>query len=168
MNELTQELVKELFTYRKDGNLIRRVRTSTCCRVGEVAGSRLNSGYIQMTIKSKKYLLHRLIFLYHHGYLPEVVDHIDGSRFNNRVENLRPATKSQNSSSSKRKPGKSKYIGVYKPLNSHRYKATITVNKKSIHLGMFDTAEEARDVRREAEKKYFGDYCPIRIKKDKK
>jgi len=104
----------------------------------------------------------------HHGYLPVIVDHADGDRFNNRQENLQAATKSQNSSHSRRKPGKSKHLGIYKQPGVDKYRVGIMHNNKPIHLGMFSNITDAIEARLEAEKKYFGKYAPIRNPKNNK
>lgn len=93
---LTQERVRELFEYREDGCLIRRVAKSNT-KVGDVAGNLRGDGYLQVTIDRQGYLLHRTVFLYHHGYLPENdLDHIDQDRTNNRIENLREVSRACN------------------------------------------------------------------------
>jgi hypothetical protein len=103
MTELTQEKVKELFEYR-DGALFLKNRTTDSIGRsvkhlnGKIAGTPDSSGYLQTKINGKLHLNHRLIFLMFNGYLPSFVDHINGKRSDNRIENLRSATISQTKS----------------------------------------------------------------------
>jgi hypothetical protein len=69
------------------------------------------------------------------------IDHIDENKSNNNISNLRLTTNRENVSKSKK--GKCGLTGVYKPKNSDKYQAYITINKKHIFLGSFDTAEQA-------------------------
>ena len=86
-----------------------------------------------------------------------VVDHINGDTLNNTRANLRVCSHTQNMRNQKlRKNNTSGVKGVYKIRD--KYRATIRFNKKDIHLGMFETIEEAKQVRLEAEKKYFKEY----------
>ena len=72
------------------------------------------------------------------------IDHVNGIRDDNRPENLQLTTNRENLA--KGKKGKtSKYTGVYKPKNSEKYQAYITINKKHYFLGSFDTEEEAHE-----------------------
>lgn len=77
-----------IFEYR-DGVLVRR-------STGKVVGSRRPDGYIQVSHKSRCYLAHRIIFEMHHGRPPAVIDHVNRHRFDNRIENLRECSFSEN------------------------------------------------------------------------
>ena len=101
-------------------------------------------------------LLHRLII---NAPKNKMVDHINHNRLDNRKSNLRICTSSQNNMNrSKTSRNTSGYVGVcYKP-KINKWQAYITVNKKSIHLGYYNTPEEANEVRKQAEIKYFGEF----------
>lgn len=145
---ITQERLKELFDYQ-DGNLIRKVsrgrgESSQRWPVGSIAGNKTTGGYFLTSIDYHLYKLHRLIWLWHYGSLPEKeIDHIDGNPSNNRIENLREATPGENRQNQKRarKNNKLGFQGVYKV--KRKYRASITKDRKSHHLGYFDTPEDA-------------------------
>jgi hypothetical protein len=74
------------------------------------------------------------------------VDHIDRNGLNNRRENLRVATKSQNACNRAPKPGTaSGFKGVFFHKISGQWRACITVNRRKRHLGLFDTPLEAHE-----------------------
>ena len=153
--ELTQELVREVFEYREDGKLIHKMaRPNT--KVGAEAGRVNARGYRQAGVLGKLYFTHRIIFLYHHGYLPKQLDHINGVRTDNRIENLRECTQSQNIANTKGTAG-SGYKGVYK--NRRKWKVEIRVNYKSIYLGSYDNIETAAQVAAAAREHYFGAFA---------
>jgi hypothetical protein len=109
---LTQEYLLSVFEYR-DGELYWKVdRRKT--KVGQKAGRRKANGYCEVRLDNKLQGTHRLIFLMTHGYLPSMVDHIDGNPSNNLIENLRGATSSQNQMNSKLPANnKSGFKGIY-------------------------------------------------------
>lgn len=92
---------------------------------GEVAGSVISSsGYAQVKIQKKLYLCHRIIWELHNGEIPEgmFIDHLDGNRLNNTLENLRLTTRQGNArNSKKRKDNTSGLTGVH--LMHNRYKS---------------------------------------------
>ncbi len=92
---ITQQLVKELFDY-KNGQLLRK-DINLIKRYGVFVGSKTVNGYIETSINYKRFYLHRLVWLFHYGNLPICIDHIDGNKQNNKIENLRQVTHSQNS-----------------------------------------------------------------------
>ena len=142
MKEITQQLVKVLFEYR-EGILYWKLSNSTRVKVGDRAGSLYKDSYYQIKIDGKVYKSHRLIFLYHHGYLPEFVDHIDGDKANNKIENLRAVTQSQNSMNIKPRAESSQYKGVSWNRNVNKWEAQITINGKQTHLGYFASEKVA-------------------------
>ena len=154
--EITQELVKDLYEY-KEGCLYykkRRFRVT----VGKKVGYSSSDGYQHTFVHMQHILLHRLIFLFHHGYLPEFVDHENGDRTDNRIENLRPATIEENARN--RGIAKNNSTGVTGVKMDHsKFRAVINVNKKRISLGTYKTLEEATAARRAAELKYFGEFA---------
>lgn len=139
---ITQELLKEYFYY-KDGSLY-AAKSRTGLGIHKKAGSKRTNGYIYLNFHKKIYLAHRLIFLYHHGYLPKILDHIDGNPLNNRIENLRPATYAQNLANMKTpKSNKSGVKGVCFDKSKNKWVAEIKCNGVKHRLGRFDTLEEA-------------------------
>ena len=114
--------------------------------------------YLVARINNKNVRLHRLIMDVDDYKL--VVDHINGDTSDNRRCNLRITTQKQNARNVR--PSKNNianYPGVDR-RPSGKYRARITVNRKEILLGTFDTLEKAIQVRKEAENKYFEDYAP--------
>jgi len=149
-SELTQSDLNELFEY-KDGFLYWKPS-----KAGTICGQ----GYWQTGIQGKYFKNHRLIFLMHHGYLPDMIDHIDGNRLNNRIENLRPATKSQNSyNSMKKKTNKSGIKGVSWRPDLKKYRARLYANSKCYELGSFENIEDAEKAISEAREKHHGEFA---------
>ena len=93
------ELIQENLEH-KDGVLYWK---RTCGRKikGNQAGW-ISKGYVMVGIGGEVHPAHRIIFLMHHGYCPEYIDHIDGNRSNNKIENLRPATLNENARNCKK------------------------------------------------------------------
>ena len=151
---ICQNRVKELFDYKEDGNLI-WIKISRYNRVqeGSIAGTPLGrGGYKRVSVDGKNYLLHRLVFLWHYGYMPEnEVDHIDKDSTNNRIENLREVSRSCNiRNSNERVDNTSGIKGVTWHKRLNRWGVRI-FNKKEIHLGYFEDFTEAAAHRLAAE-----------------
>jgi len=158
MRDLTVDLLNHLFEYDKEtGNLIWKTRPTNNVKAGDIAGSETEKGYIRIAINHKKYRAHRLVFLMHKGYLPKTLDHINGDRKDNRIENLRPATLAQNAQnrdiSSRNKSG---YKGVYWTKQTKKWRAEIETSGERLHLGYFDNVEEAAEVVRKAREELHG------------
>lgn len=112
----------------------------------------MKSGYVRGTIKgsSKKIFLHRLIMDCPEGLF---IDHIKGNPLDNRKSMLRVCTHSQNLKNMSHRKDR----GI-KQVPSGRYQVVITVDYKCIYLGTFDTLEMARNARKDAEVKYYGEF----------
>jgi hypothetical protein len=112
---MTQELLKELFEYREDGNFYWKVKKTIKTTIGKIAGTNHSKGYRTIRIDKKSYLQHRLIWLFHNGFFPQYeIDHINCIRNDNRIENLREATHKENRANTIKLPGcSSKFKGVY-------------------------------------------------------
>jgi hypothetical protein len=97
--DLTQARLKELLDYNPDTGIFTRKVSRPGFRVGDVAGSLTERGYIKIGIDGKNYSAHRLAWLYVHGKSPDnCIDHINGVRDDNRISNLRDVTSQENSS----------------------------------------------------------------------
>ena len=158
---ITQKRIHELFEYREDGNLIWKINPAKNVKRGDVAGSLSDTGYLRVRINEKDYRAHRIIFLYHHGYLTDglSIDHIDGNKTNNCIENLREVTNSQNILNSKMKANNTSGVkGVTWNKEKSIWKAYIKNEGKQLHLGYFHSLEEAEAVVKDARVKYHGEY----------
>lgn len=112
---------------------------------GAVAGSKNKNGYIYICVGRKKYLAHRLAWLFEHGYFPEHdIDHVNRIRDDNRLCNLREVSRQCNLRNSRRsKKHKNKIRGVCWSRDSNKWRSIISVNNKYYHIGYFDEFCEA-------------------------
>lgn len=157
---ISQERLQYLLDYNpKSGLFTWRNPTSRRVRAGRIAGNIDSMGYVQMSLDNRDYRGHRLAWLYVHGHYPEnEVDHVNMVRSDNRIDNLREATREQNARN--RIAYKSSTTGFKGVIRSRdKFSARITVNRKPIHLGQFDTAEEANAAYEAAANRYFGDFA---------
>jgi len=153
-NLVSLERLKEVFEYCPEtGIFTRLVATAHRVKVGEIAGSKMNTGYLAMHIDRTLYLAHRLAWLYIHGIWPNEIDHINGDRTDNRISNLRDIDRSINSQNLRTSKSHSKtgFLGVYP--SAKRFAAMITVRGKRHWLGRHDTPEEAHQVYLKAKRK---------------
>ncbi len=132
-------LLHELFEY-KYGNLIRKVKTCNRVKVGDVVGSLKIDGYTYVSVNSKQHLCHRLIWVYHNGDIPEglQIDHINGIRDDNKIDNLRLVTNQENAFNNHIVKGYSW------EKDRGKYRASIMLNNKKKTLGFFDNKDSAR------------------------
>lgn len=156
--ELTQARVRELFDYQKDGNLVWRVTNSNRAQAGSIAGYVRKDGYRTIRIDGHPHYAHRLVYLWHHGFMPDLVDHRDTDPTNNRIDNLRDADGVGNQGN-RVGSRKDTMKGVDWKARSQKWQARITVNKKQVYLGLFDTQEAAHAAYVAAAQKYFGEFA---------
>jgi HNH endonuclease len=156
---LSQAELHQRFEYR-DGELFYKISPLPKIRVGSKAGSLNTDGYIKISINSKKYCAHRIIFAMQHGYMPEFIDHINGNRSDNRIENLRSCTKQENSRNTLARTGNKagiKNVSWKESLN--KWQVDITANGKKRYIGVFEDLELAELVAMEARNKYHGNFA---------
>ncbi len=147
--------IKENYYYDKIKGELIRLKQVAHYKKGDIAGCiDKRDGYRRIKIKNKNYLVHRIIWLMVKGSWPEEqLDHINGIRHDNRLENLREATESENKQNKKKSlNNQSGYIGVTK--HGERWQAQIKVDKKRFYLGTFSDPKEAHEAYCEAKSQY--------------
>ena len=157
---LTQERLKELLDYDPLTGVFRwRVYRARGARPGSIAGTPNDNGYILIGIDGVVRRAHRLAWLYINGKQPTgLIDHVNGDKTDNRIANLRLATKSTNGANSKTRCDSSIGLkGVYR--NRARYSARISCNGTRYRLGTYDTPELAHAAYCAAARRYFGEFA---------
>lgn len=154
---LEQGYLKQLFTY-ENGDLYWKIRphsNGVRAIVGNKAGYIDAKGYRCIQIMGKAYKAHRLVFMFFNGYFPLQVDHIDGNKLNNQIENLREATTAQNCANRKAQKNSSTGIkNVSWRERDRRY--IVAINGK--HIGQFKNLELAELVAIMAREKYHKEF----------
>ena len=128
---------------------------------GKEAFTSISHGYRQSNIDGKKYYGHRMAWFLHFGEWPEdgmEIDHINGNRSDNRIENLRLATKSQNGANRKSGRGSSEYLGVH-AHSCGKWAAAIQKDGKQKHIGLFEREIDAAIAYRVEARKTHGEFA---------
>jgi hypothetical protein len=165
--ELTQQLVKELFYYHKDGYLVWKVDRGVNKMIGKRAGTlnkhKKGDRWV-ISVDNIDYKAARLIFLWHYGWLPEIVDHENNITTDDKIGNLRDADLFKNARNKTSAEGSTSiYLGVCWWTLHKKWVATIRVDGKRKFLGYFnDEAPAALAYNKQAVKSY-GEFANLNI-----
>lgn len=136
---LTHSRLKELLNYEPDtGVFTWKVDRTGHTKSGDIAGGINNYGYRYIKIDGKKYGAHRLAWFYvFEQFPPDYIDHINGKTDDNRIENLRPCTNSEN------QQNRAGFYGVCWIKGRRRWRSQIKINGKRKVIGQFFSKDDA-------------------------
>lgn len=143
---ITQEELKEILDYNPNtGVFVWKVSKSGVKRIGSLSGSLKKDGYSTIVINRKEYKAHRLTWLWVYGEFPKgQIDHINGVRNDNRIENLRDVTPRENLQN-KICHREGHLIGTTYSKQYKKWRSQIQINSKRISLGYYETKEQAHE-----------------------
>lgn len=157
---LTQRRLMQVISYDSASGIFRRVKTANQNKVGGIVGNLQKNGFVRIVVDGRKYLAHRLAWLYVHGVWPSYdLYHKDFDRSNNRICNLQLATNSQ--LGAHRGVRQDNVLGI-KGVRLHecgKHVARISCNGKSYYLGVFDSVEAATAAYQAKALELFGEHA---------
>ena len=157
---ISKEVLNDLFLYQ-DGCLIRKVGQGNR-KAGTIVGCKQKTGYLIAQISKRFYYVHRLVFMMHHGYMPKTIDHIDGNPSNNRIENLRPCTQTENAcNKTKQINNSSGHKNVYWASHHKRWVACVNYKGKKYTFGTFKNLDDAVSAAQTGRAKIHGKFARI-------
>lgn len=166
MIELTQEIVRELLDYDPETGVLRwkerglhwfstdgkktqtHLMNQWNSRLAgkEAFTSTSNNGYKVGAVKDRKFLAHRIIWLWVYGWVPEEVDHKNGDKTDNRIVNLREVTRAINQRNKRKLSNNtSGYCGVTQDKRDGKWTATFVVDGLKYSCGYWETPEQANE-----------------------
>lgn len=154
--ELIKAWADEYITYdERTGTFVWKKHPTGRAKLGSEAG-RIVRGYRRIGVLGKEMQAHVLAWIIVNATYPDgQIDHIDGDKTNNSINNLRLVTHQENQHNQRKahKRSSSGYLGAHKDSRGG-FSAKITVNNKTIFLGRFSTAIEAHKTYILAKQKY--------------
>lgn len=149
--------LRELFGYA-DGGLYWKVNKGRA-KIGDRSYQN-NVGYNVLKFDGVAYLEHRLVWAWHYGSCPEFIDHIDNDPTNNRIENLRAASFSENMRNAVLgRKNTSGVKGVHWCASKQKWKAMLTFNGRQNYLGRFSDLSTAASAVAVARQRYHGRFA---------
>ena len=165
-NSIDLELMRRTFFYPSpEGKLYNLTSRSNAAIMLDEAGSLNENGYLRVRVGGVVYGVHRIVYAMRNGInlSPTMqIDHINGDRTDNRIDNLRLATHAQNMRNTKiSSRNTTGYKGVSWYDCNKKFVSRIHLNSKKIHLGSFNTKEEAALAYNAAALKYHGEFAQL-------
>jgi hypothetical protein len=158
--ETPVKVLREYLDYDPETGVMRwRKRISSRGMPGGIVGCPKGPGdYLVFQIRGILYRLHRVAWAHYYGAWPtDEIDHRDLDRQNNRIKNLRLAERTTNAANGPgHLPGRLKGTGT---MPNGRFTAQIGVSRKKLHLGCFDTEQEAHEAYCRAAVQHFGEFA---------
>lgn len=157
---MTQDEIRAMFEYEPATGLLRRKVGGRKPYPWHGAGK--DRRYLAHCRGARSIYLHQAVWLYHHGYVPAMLDHVNGDTRDNRIENLRECTNAQNQYNVPRKSNNThghKGVVFHRARRSRPWQAKIVVSGKGISLGYHATKEEAAAAYAAGAAKYAGEFA---------
>ena len=153
-------ILKQRLTYDEKTGVFRAKINNGCNKAGFVVGSMNGNGYIQIMLNGKLYLAHRLAWLYINGEFPKgSLDHINRNKDDNRIDNLRVCTLSQNSQNTNIcRNNKSGFKGVHFNKAKNRWVSKAMIKGVSYHIGNFIELDMAAKAYENFAKQMHGEF----------
>ena len=140
---ITHQYLTEILTYHPDTGIFLWRQCRNAYKNGTPAGGK-SLGYISIMIDGEAYYAHRLAWFYVHQTWPELIDHINGDRSDNRISNLRVVSAVENGwNQLHTRSNKTGYPGVDYDRRRKKYRAKIGHQGIYTHIGTFDSAKDA-------------------------
>jgi hypothetical protein len=161
MSDLTADELRRLLSYDPETGVFRwKVSRSNRVKVGAVAGTICSGGYCSVWI-GRFYKSHRLAWLYVHGRWPdEMLDHVNGDPTDNRISNLREASRAENGMNRGRnRNNASGQKGVHWYAKLNKWCVSIKLEGKTRHLGYYSSLEDAANAYSEAARSRHGEFA---------
>lgn len=156
---------KKIVSYNPNTGIFKRTGGGNRrIKIGEIAGSkrrnrvRLSSTYNGVT---RQFFAHRYAFWLMNGFIRDEIDHIDRNPSNNRISNLRIATRSQNQFNNGLRPDNNSGVTGVSKAQGGKWRARISKNGKPILIGTFSKKEDAIAARSSAEIELYGEFSPL-------
>lgn len=150
------------YFYYSNGALFWRENRGANRVCGTRAGRVSSKGYRRVKVCGESCAEHRVIFYIHHGYCPDQVDHINGIRDDNRIENLRAADNSRNQMNAAKPLNNTSGVkGVVWSDARKKYHSRIQADGARTHLGSFDTILDAAAAAISARNKIHGEWARL-------
>lgn len=158
MKDLSYERARELFDYCPEtGQLSWKVLIQN--RRNPIA-TLSHYGYVVVGVDGRQHKAHRIVWVLHNGSITDdPIDHVNGFKSDNRIENLRSCASKENSRNRNPKTNsRLGILGIRQQSKRRCFEARISVNGRSVYLGTFPTIEAAEAAHRVASEKYHGEF----------
>lgn len=158
---LTAERLREVLEYKPEtGEFIRRTKTGKKGNVGSAVGWKIADGRWMISVDGIKMRRSVAAWLYVNGAIPKNdIDHVNRDPSDDRLQNLREATRQQNMANKTiHKNNSCGFKGVHLHKQTGKWRATVRFNRKNKHIGLFSTKEEAHQAYVEEASRLFGEF----------
>jgi len=142
---LTQARLLEILQYNPDTGIFTWIKSPRKGWIGKEAATNTSKRYLEIRIDGILYKAHRCAWLYIHGFMPKnEIDHIDQNTHNNRIDNLREATRFDNTHNTRTPTTNTSGIkGVYWLKKNKKWVGQVAHNGVQHYLGLFSEIEQA-------------------------